>query len=133
MSLGRKAGYLFTAMSLVLVFIAFTTPYWLASDPRVYSAQLLRLGLWETCFRSFADPRDLNMEKYYVGCRLLCGGASFLHHWLHPAAAGLRPAAGHAHLPALGQNAPTAQGRHRPSPRISGLQHDSGDSVWCSW
>uniref|UniRef100_A0A023G4G7 Putative conserved plasma membrane protein n=1 Tax=Amblyomma triste TaxID=251400 RepID=A0A023G4G7_AMBTT len=69
MSLGRKAAYLFAAMSLVLVFIAFTTPYWLASDPRVYSAQLLRLGLWETCFRSFADPRDLNKEKYYVGCR----------------------------------------------------------------
>lgn len=69
MSLGRKAGYLFAALSLVLVFIAFTTPYWLASDPRVYSAQLLRLGLWETCFRSFAHPGDLNMEKFYVGCR----------------------------------------------------------------
>ncbi|CAN8027422.1 unnamed protein product [Ixodes persulcatus] len=69
LSLGRKAGYAFAALSLVLVFIAFTTPYWLASDPRIYSAQLLRLGLWEACFRSFSNPNDLNMEKFYVGCR----------------------------------------------------------------
>ncbi|EEC20444.1 conserved hypothetical protein [Ixodes scapularis] len=69
LSLGRKAGYAFAALSLVLVFIAFATPYWLASDPRIYSAQLLRLGLWEACFRSFSNPNDLNMEKFYVGCR----------------------------------------------------------------
>lgn len=69
LSLGRKAGYGFAAISFVLVFVAFSTPYWLASDPRVYSAQLLRLGLWETCFRSFSNPNDLNMEKFYVGCR----------------------------------------------------------------
>ncbi|XP_064480983.1 uncharacterized protein LOC135394253 isoform X2 [Ornithodoros turicata] len=69
LSLGRKCGHAVTALSLVLVFIAFTTPYWLASDPRVYSAQFLRSGLWEMCFRSYTNPEDLEMRKFYVGCR----------------------------------------------------------------
>lgn len=33
------------------------------------SAQFLRTGLWETCFRSHSSPDDLEQRKFYVGCR----------------------------------------------------------------
>lgn len=59
----------FAGLCFVLVFIAFVTPNWLDSDRRYYGAVFVKLGLWETCFRSFHDPNDLNQRKYYAGCR----------------------------------------------------------------
>lgn len=49
--------------------IAFVTPNWLASDRRLYGASFVKLGLWETCFRSIRGPFDDDYTKYYSGCR----------------------------------------------------------------
>lgn len=65
----RIAANGFAAFCFAAIFIAFVTPYWLNSDRRYYGAVFLRLGLWETCFRSFHDPTDLAQRKYYAGCR----------------------------------------------------------------
>lgn len=59
----------FAAFCFAVIFLSFVTPYWLTSDRRYYGAVFVRLGLWETCFRSFHDPDDLAMRKYYAGCR----------------------------------------------------------------
>ena len=59
----------FAAFCFIMTFLSFVTPYWLISDRRYYGAVFVRLGLWETCFRSFHDPDDLAMRKYYAGCR----------------------------------------------------------------
>lgn len=55
--------------SMASLLVAFVTPYWLKCDYRYYGAVFLRMGLWETCFRSFHDPYDLRLKKYYAGCR----------------------------------------------------------------
>jgi len=52
-----------------LTLIAFFTPNWLASDTRLYGAEFVKLGLWETCFRSFKGPYDTEYRKYFAGCR----------------------------------------------------------------
>lgn len=65
----RIAAYIVAAICLVLIFLAFTTPNWLASDRRVYGALLVKLGLWETCFRSLVSADDHKQVKYYAGCR----------------------------------------------------------------
>lgn len=59
----------FAVFCFAVIFLSFVTPYWLISDRRYYGAVFVRLGLWETCFRSFHDPDDLAMRKYYAGCR----------------------------------------------------------------
>ncbi|XP_022669068.1 uncharacterized protein LOC111265080 [Varroa jacobsoni] len=66
---GRAGGIMFAHVGFVATFLAFVTPYWLKSDFRAYSAQFLRTGLWETCFRSHSSPDDLEQRKFYVGCR----------------------------------------------------------------
>lgn len=48
---------------------AFFTPNWLASDTRLYGTEFVKLGLWETCFRSLKGPDDLEFRKYFSGCR----------------------------------------------------------------
>ena len=64
---------LLATSSLVFVcgIIAFITPNWLASDRRLYGAEFVKLGLWETCFRSIRAPDDLEFRKHWVGCRWL--------------------------------------------------------------
>lgn len=57
------------ALSAVTSLIAFCSPYWLASDRRIYGAEFDKLGLWETCFRSIRDPNDINFSQFYSGCR----------------------------------------------------------------
>ncbi|KAG8185108.1 hypothetical protein JTE90_014583 [Oedothorax gibbosus] len=55
--------------SFASVLLSFVTPYWLKCDKRYYGGVFLRMGLWETCFRSFHDPYDVKLRKYYAGCR----------------------------------------------------------------
>lgn len=57
------------ALGASLCFISFVTPNWLASDTRLYGAEFVKLGLWETCFRSFRGPNDFEYRKYFAGCR----------------------------------------------------------------
>ncbi|XP_074656550.1 uncharacterized protein LOC141909813 [Tubulanus polymorphus] len=53
-------------VALVLNIIAFVSPYWYQSWPRVHS-RFVRLGLWEACFDGYTHPQDYN-SKSYVGC-----------------------------------------------------------------
>lgn len=57
------------ALGAISTFLAFVTPNWLASDTRLYGAEFLKLGLWETCFRSFRGIDDTEFRKYFAGCR----------------------------------------------------------------
>lgn len=57
------------AIGGISTLIAFVSPYWLVSDRRLYGAEFVRLGLWETCFRSLRGPYDYEYRKYYSGCR----------------------------------------------------------------
>lgn len=57
------------ALGGVCTILAFFSPYWLVSDSRLYGAEFVRLGLWETCFRSLRGPDDFEFSKYFSGCR----------------------------------------------------------------
>lgn len=65
----RIAALSSIAFCFVLTIVAFFTPNWLASEKRIYGADFVKLGLWETCFRSLRGPEDLDHRKYYAGCR----------------------------------------------------------------
>lgn len=69
MSDARVAALATLAISFIVSLIAFSTPYWLASDRRHYGAEFDKLGLWETCFRSIKHPSDFHYYKFYSGCR----------------------------------------------------------------
>lgn len=69
MSDARVVALVVTAISSVASLIAFVSPNWLASDRRLYGSNFVKLGLWETCFRSYHDPYDYDLTKYYSGCR----------------------------------------------------------------
>lgn len=69
MSDARVMALVSFTICVLSTFIAFFSPNWLASERRLYGAKFLRLGLWTTCFRSFVDPLDYEMVKYYAGCR----------------------------------------------------------------
>ncbi|XP_053206272.1 uncharacterized protein LOC128390560 [Panonychus citri] len=69
MSDARLSALAALALAFISTLIAFSTPYWLASDRRYYGAEFDKLGLWETCFRSIKNPYDFLYFKYYSGCR----------------------------------------------------------------
>ena len=57
------------ALGSTVTIAAFFTPNWLASDTRLYGTEFVKMGLWETCFRSLKGPDDLEFRKYFSGCR----------------------------------------------------------------
>ncbi|RWS12448.1 claudin domain containing protein-like protein [Dinothrombium tinctorium] len=65
----RIAAIAVTGFAFIVTVIAFFTPYWLASERRFYGSEFDKLGLWETCFRSIHSKDDLEMRKFYSGCR----------------------------------------------------------------
>jgi hypothetical protein len=52
--------------SLACLIIAFITPYWYISWPRVYSG-FKKIGLWEVCFAGFYIGRNPSTRSYH-GC-----------------------------------------------------------------
>ncbi|KAJ0181202.1 hypothetical protein K1T71_003287 [Dendrolimus kikuchii] len=68
-SLAGNCGIGMFVIALVTVALAFGTPNWLASDPKITSARLDKLGLWSHCFRSLSDPLDPYQRRFFVGCR----------------------------------------------------------------
>ena len=68
-SLAGNCAVLTFVLTLVCIFVAFCSPAWLVSDPRITGAKLDRLGLWSHCFRSLADPNDSAQRRFFVGCR----------------------------------------------------------------
>jgi hypothetical protein len=65
---GRFALGLFV-LSVLLITIAFCTPYWLMSDERIVGSKFEKLGLWTHCFRSLPDPYDPYSRRFFAGCR----------------------------------------------------------------
>ena len=57
------------AIAVLLVTVAFCTPYWLESDRRIVGAKFEKLGLWTHCFRSLPDPTDQYLRRFFTGCR----------------------------------------------------------------
>ena len=65
---GRFAIGIFV-LAVVFIAVAFATPYWLESDPRIVGSKFEKLGLWTHCFRSLPDPYVHNLSRFYSGCR----------------------------------------------------------------
>ncbi|XP_022913654.1 uncharacterized protein [Onthophagus taurus] len=68
-SLAGNVAIGFFVLGMVCVCVAFGTPNWLVSDPRISGARLDRFGLWTHCFRSLGDPYDVYQRRFFVGCR----------------------------------------------------------------
>ncbi|CAH8619387.1 unnamed protein product [Schistosoma curassoni] len=61
-----RTAYISTYSAFAFLIIAFVTPYWLQSWPRLHTP-FIRLGLWEFCVNGFVQRLDPNMISYY-GC-----------------------------------------------------------------
>lgn len=61
-----RTAYISTYAAFAFLLIAFVTPYWLQSWPRLHTP-FIRLGLWEFCVNGFVQRLDPNMISYY-GC-----------------------------------------------------------------
>lgn len=61
-----NTGFVLNLVSLCLQIIAFVSPYWFQSWPRVHSP-FKKIGLWEACFAGLILHRDPT-EKAYHGC-----------------------------------------------------------------
>jgi hypothetical protein len=69
--------------SLVNLIIAFVTPYWFISWPRVYSP-FKRIGLWEVCFYGMLHPRDPTQKSYYGCWWILAPELYRIRNWVMP-------------------------------------------------
>lgn len=65
---GTVAIFVFL-LAVILILVAFATPYWLESDKRIVGSKFEKLGLWTHCFRSLPDPYDPAMGRFFSGCR----------------------------------------------------------------
>lgn len=61
-----ETSMLCNIIALVLTLIAFCSPYWIVSWPRVFS-QFKRIGLWEVCLAGMVLEMD-PAQKSYHGC-----------------------------------------------------------------
>lgn len=59
-----------TFLGLLLTVIAFSTPYWLATDGYAPSEKFHNLGLWEVCLTGFRDP-NYQYDRELTGCKWL--------------------------------------------------------------
>jgi len=70
-------------LALVLLIIAFITPYWVISWPRVYSG-FRKIGLWEVCFAGYRIPRDPSMKSYHGCWWILAPELHSIRSWIMP-------------------------------------------------
>lgn len=69
-SLSGDVGIGILLLTVFCIGIAFATPVWLNSDPRILGAQFDKLGLWTHCFKSLPSPHEADAPtKFFVGCR----------------------------------------------------------------
>lgn len=61
-----NVGYVLVIIATILLIVAFCSPYWYISWPRVHSP-FKRIGLWQVCFAGLILPRDPD-QKAYHGC-----------------------------------------------------------------
>ncbi|XP_064652427.1 uncharacterized protein LOC135503068 [Lineus longissimus] len=88
--LHRNLNFTFAVAGLMAIccfifnIIAFCTPNWLVSWPRIHSG-FRRIGLWEVCFNGYVQPWDYTMQSY-VGCWwILSTHFLEIRFWLLPA------------------------------------------------
>ncbi|KAI0207405.1 hypothetical protein LSAT2_007938 [Lamellibrachia satsuma] len=61
-----NAAFIFNLVAFILLFIAFGSPYWVVSWPRVHNSFKM-VGLWEMCFAGLVLEFEPEM-KAYNGC-----------------------------------------------------------------
>lgn len=78
-----ETGVILNFLSCINVGLAFATPYWIISWPRVYSP-FRRLGLWEVCFSGLVLPADTS-QKAYHGCWWILAPEYYkIRNWIMP-------------------------------------------------
>ena len=70
-------------LSFVCLVVAFSTPYWYISWPRVYSG-FRKIGLWEACFSGLTLPRDPTQKSYHGCWWILAPELWNIRHWVMP-------------------------------------------------
>lgn len=69
-SLSGDVGSGVLVSALVFISLAFGTPEWLVSDPRILGTQFEKMGLWVHCFKSLPSPYEVDAPRqFFVGCR----------------------------------------------------------------
>lgn len=70
-------------VGLVCLFVAFASPYWVVSWPRVYSG-FKKTGLWETCFAGLVLERDPTQKAYHGCWWILAPEYKRIREWIMP-------------------------------------------------
>ncbi|ELU13586.1 hypothetical protein CAPTEDRAFT_31263, partial [Capitella teleta] len=70
-------------VGFICLFIAFASPYWVVSWPRVYSG-FKRTGLWETCFAGLIINRDPTQKAYHGCWWILAPEYMRIREWIMP-------------------------------------------------
>lgn len=91
MSLKRQPGkniVLLTAvvlslLALLSLIVAFVTPYWVISWPRIFS-EFKRIGLWEACFAGLVLDWDANQKAYHGCWWILADEFKPIRNWMMP-------------------------------------------------
>jgi hypothetical protein len=69
--------------ALIVLVIAFITPYWVISWARVYSP-FRRMGLWEACFYGLIIDRDPTQKAYHGCWWILAPELQNIRDWIMP-------------------------------------------------
>ena len=67
----------------VCLLVAFASPYWVVSWPRVYSG-FKKTGLWEACFAGLVIARDPSQKAYHGCWWILSPEYKRIRDWLMP-------------------------------------------------
>jgi len=74
---------LVNAFGLINLIIAFITPYWAISWPRVYSG-FRKIGLWEACFAGLRIEQDPSQKSYHGCWWILSPELYAIRSWIMP-------------------------------------------------
>jgi len=69
--------------ALICLFLAFCTPYWIVSWPRVYNP-FKKIGLWEVCFAGLVLEMDPTQKSYHGCWWILAPEFRNITKWLMP-------------------------------------------------
>ncbi|XP_046580979.1 uncharacterized protein LOC124288503 [Haliotis rubra] len=66
--MGKEAilGFIFAAVAVGCMVLAFASPYWVESFDK-FQGRFTKIGLWEVCFNDYTFYKDYN-GKRYLGC-----------------------------------------------------------------
>lgn len=61
-----RNAFFFALTGSLLIFLSFSTPYWLINDDPAPNKKFTNLGLWQICL-NMSDPKHL-YDQRFVGC-----------------------------------------------------------------